>query len=130
MISGGLGISPICHSHRDAGCDLKRDEEALLRPIVQSGCELHWRGLGHREGGLQAEGKEDSTVALQCEFSEAESVKKVRCCSSIPHQQQHRRLERVLDVLVCVSINKSVHGVNFFWNVSDWFQYQTISLCQ
>lgn len=60
VIPGGFGIPPIRLSHRDAGSDLERDQEALLRSLVQSGPELHRRGLGHREGGLKAEGDDES----------------------------------------------------------------------
>lgn len=60
MFPGGLGISPIRHSHRDSGSDLKGDQEALLCSLVQGGPELHRRGLGHREGGLKAEGNDES----------------------------------------------------------------------
>lgn len=67
MIPGGLGISPIRHGHRDAGSDLQGDQEALLRPLVQSGPELHRRGLGHREGGLKAEG-DDAVAATTCGY--------------------------------------------------------------
>lgn len=62
VIPGGLGIPPIRHSHRDAGGDLEGDQEALLRSLVQSGPELHRRGLGHCEGGLKAEGDDESRL--------------------------------------------------------------------
>ena len=62
VFPGGFGISKIRHSHRHTGSDLQRDKEALLRPIVQSGPELQRRGLGHREGGLQAEGNNDEVL--------------------------------------------------------------------
>lgn len=56
LIPGGPGIPPLHHGHRDAGGDLERDQEALLCALVQGGRELHRGGLGHREGGLKAEG--------------------------------------------------------------------------
>lgn len=59
---GGSGFSPVRLSRRDAGSDLQRDQEALLRPLVQGGRELHGRGLGGREGGLEAEGNEESLM--------------------------------------------------------------------
>lgn len=59
---GGFGFSPVHLSRRDAGSDLQRDQEALLRPLVQGGRELHRRGLGGREGGLEAEGNEESLM--------------------------------------------------------------------
>lgn len=64
MFPGGLGVPQIRHSCRDSGCDLKRDQEALLRPLVQSGPELQWGGLGHSEGGLKAEGDDESVIML------------------------------------------------------------------
>lgn len=57
VFPGGSGFSTIRHRHRDAGCHLERDQEAILCPLVQNRRELHRRGLGHREGGIKAEGK-------------------------------------------------------------------------
>ncbi len=65
MFPGGFGISQIRHSHRDSGSDLNGDQEALLCSLVQGGPELHWRGLGHREGGLKAEGNDESFTLSQ-----------------------------------------------------------------
>lgn len=62
MSPGGFGVSPVRHGHRDAGSDLQRDQEALLRPFVQGGPELDGRGLAHREGGLQAEGNDEPPI--------------------------------------------------------------------
>ncbi len=62
VFPGGFRISPVRHSSWDTGSDLKRDQEALLRPLIQSGPELHRRGLGHCEGGLKAEGNDKSLI--------------------------------------------------------------------
>lgn len=63
--TGGLGVPTIRQSHRDAGCHLKRNQEALLRSHIQSGPELQRRGLGRREGRLKAEGNDESLILLQ-----------------------------------------------------------------
>lgn len=60
VFPGGFGIPPIRHSHRDTGSHLKRDQEALLCALIQSGPELQRGGLGHRKGGLKAEGNNGS----------------------------------------------------------------------
>lgn len=64
LIPGGFRIPPLCHSRGDAGSDLQRDQEALLRSLLQSGRELHGRGLDHHKGGLKAEGNDESVHAL------------------------------------------------------------------
>lgn len=54
--TGGPWVLTVRLSHRYPGCHFPGDAEDLLCQVLQSGCQLKWRGLDHFEGRLQTKG--------------------------------------------------------------------------